>query len=239
MPRKRDLRKEAEQAVELLRARSTPKDLANLTRFGIDAKKPLGVSMANIQQVGKQIGRDHELALALWETGWYEARMLTAFVDEPDKVTVAQMDRWCRDFDNWGIVDTMCFCLFDRSPHAWSRIEPWSKKTDEQGKRAAFALLASLAGHDQKSGDEPFLATLPLIEKAASDDRNFVKKGVSWALRRMALRSPKLRKACGELAVRLAASKEPSARWLGKETLREIERAKARKKVKAKAKKAT
>jgi 3-methyladenine DNA glycosylase AlkD len=211
-------------ALEWLQAKSTARDRANLVRFGINARNAFGVSMANIQALAKRLGRSHELAAALWQTGRYEARMLAAFVDEPSRVTVAQMDRWCRDFDNWGICDTVCFKLFDQSPHAWSRIEPWAGKSDEFGKRAAFALLASLAGHDKTSGNRPFLDGLRLIERAASDDRNFVKKGVNWALRRIGTRNRELRDAAIEVAARLAASPEASARWIGKDALRELTR---------------
>jgi 3-methyladenine DNA glycosylase AlkD len=148
--------------------------------------------------------------------------MLTAFIAEPARVTPSQMDRWCRDFDNWAICDTLCFHLFDRTPHAFAKVEQWSDRRAEFEKRAAFALLASVAGHDKTAGDEPFLATLPLIERAATDQRNFVKKGVSWALRHIGGRSRTLNVAAVELAQRLAASTDAGARWIGKDALREI-----------------
>ena len=178
-----------------LKAKASAHDLANLGKFGIAASKPIGVSMKNIQVVARSVGRDHALAEALWKTGYYEARMLAAFVDEPSEVTPAQMDRWCRDFDNWGICDTICFKLFDQTPHAWSRVPKWSKLRGEFQKRAAFALLASLAGHDKSATDAQFIAGLRLIEDGAEDDRDLVKKGVSWALRRIGTRNKTLRDA--------------------------------------------
>ena len=178
--------------------------------------------MANIQVLAKQLGRSHELAAALWDTGWYEARMLTSFVDEPERVTSAQMDRWCRDFDNWGICDTLCFCLFDRTPHAWAKVAQWSDKRDEFVKRAAFALLASLAGHDKTSGDAPFVDGLRLIERAAPDERNFVKKGVSWALRMVGRRNAALNAEAVTVARRLSVSGDAAARWVGKGALKEL-----------------
>lgn len=214
----------AAQALADLERFSTRKDWDNLKRFGIVTTKAIGVSMANIQKVAKPLGRSHALAEALWKTGWYEARMLASLVDEPERVTPAQMDRWCRDFDNWGICDTVCFKLFDRSPHAFAKVKKWSASHEEFIKRGAFALLASLSLHDKSSPDAAFVKTLPLIERAASDDRNFVKKGVSWALRGIGHRSPKLRKAAMELAERLAASTEPAARWVGRDTLRDLRR---------------
>ncbi len=195
-----------------------------MARYGIVAEKAFGVSVGTLRSLGKELGRDHELALALWDSGWYEARMLTAFVDEPDRVTAAQMDRWCRDFDNWAICDHLCFHLFDQTPHAFAKVKQWAKRKDEFEKRAAFALLASLAGHDKDAPEEAFLRCLPLVEGAATDERNFVKKGVSWALRGIGHRTPALHMAAVELAKRLAASTEPAARWVGKDTLRDLQR---------------
>ena len=213
---------DVQSALDWLKENSTPHDYANLARFGITAGKAFGVSMANIQKLAKITGRDHELAAALWKTGWYEARMLTSFVDEPARVTAAQMDRWCRDFDNWGICDTLCFKLFDQTPHAWAKVADWGDRPEEFVKRAAFALLASLALHDKKAGDAQFLETLPLIERAATDERNFVKKGVNWALRSVGRRNATLNAAATTLARRLAASPHAAPRWVGKDALREF-----------------
>jgi len=193
-----------------------------MVRYGLPSENAFGVPVGKMQQLAKEIGRNHELALALWQTGFYEARMTASFLDEPDKVTAAQMDRWCRDFDNWGIVDTVCFKLFDQTPHAWKKVTQWSSRRDEFQKRAAFALLASLSVHDKKATNEQFMQCLPLIEAAATDDRNFVKKGVSWALRTMGRRNRELNTPCVELAERLAVSSNAASRWLGKEALREF-----------------
>jgi len=211
-----------DEALASLEAQRTPRDLANLARFGIAATNPLGVSMANIQKVAKGLGRDHALAAALWDANVYEARLLTAYVDDPAQVTAAQMDRWCRDFDNWGVCDTLCFSLFDRTPHAWAKIAQWATRRAEFEKRAAFALLASLAVHDKPALDRSFLDCLPLIEEAASDERHLVRKGVSWALRTTGRRNDALHRAALGVAQRLAASADPSARWVGKDAVREL-----------------
>ena len=174
---------EAAAAIARLEALATPKDLANLQRFGITSARPLGVSMASIQKVARALERNHALAQALWESGIYEARLLAAYVDDPAHVTVAQMDRWCRDFDSWGVCDTVCFTLFDRTPHAWRCVDRWAPARAEFVRRASFALMASLAVHDKKELDAVFLARLPLLEAAADDRRDLVRKGVSWALR--------------------------------------------------------
>jgi 3-methyladenine DNA glycosylase AlkD len=221
-PTQASVQAEVQMALSWLEEQSTTHDRENLARFGINASKAFGVSVANIQVLATRLGRKHELAAALWETGWYEARMLTSFVDEPARVTPAQMDRWCRDFDNWGICDTVCFHLFDRTPHAWAKVAKWSDKPDEFVKRAAFALLASLAGHDKSAGDERFVEGLLLIERAATDERNFVKKAVSWALRRIGRRNAALHAAAVPVARRLADSPQAAARWVGKDALREL-----------------
>jgi 3-methyladenine DNA glycosylase AlkD len=208
--------------VAALKRLATKTTRDGMARYAIPNDKAFGVLMSDIQKLAKQVGRNHELALALWETGWYEARMITAFIDEPERVTRAQMDRWCREFDNWAICDTLCFKLFDQTPFAWSKVVEWSGKREEYVKRAAFALLASLAGHDKSAADKQFLDCLPLIERAASDERNFVKKGVSWALRGLGRRNPTLNKAAVELSERLVNSSEPSARWLGRDALRDL-----------------
>jgi 3-methyladenine DNA glycosylase AlkD len=144
------------------------------------------------------------------------------------------MDRWCRDFDNWAICDTTCFHLFDRTPHAWRKVEQWARRRDEFVRRAAFALLASLALHDKRAADEPFVRCLPLIERAAGDERNFVRKGVSWALRSIGRRNLGLNTAAVALALRLSASGEPAARWVGKDALRDLTRNATKRRVAAK-----
>ncbi len=136
---------DVQAALLALERMSTKRDRDNLVRFGITATRPFGVSMANLKILAKRLGRDHALAAGLWDTGRYEARMLATLVDDPALVTPAQMERWCRDFDNWGICDTACFVLFDRTPHAWAKVSEWSSRREEFVKRGAFALLACLA----------------------------------------------------------------------------------------------
>jgi len=193
-----------------------------MARYAIPTDKAFGVAVGDLQKLAKQLGKSHELALALWETGWYEARLLAAFVDEPQRVTAAQMDAWARGFDNWAVCDTACFHLFDRTPHAFRKVELWSRRRDEFVKRAAFALLASVAAHDRDTGDAPFAKCLPLIERAAADDRNFVKKGVSWALRVVGRRSPALHGQALAVAERLSESTDSAPRWIGRDAFREL-----------------
>jgi 3-methyladenine DNA glycosylase AlkD len=215
---------DVEDVLAALKAKATQRTRDGMARYGIPADHAWGVTVAHIRQLAKDLGHDHELAAALWASGVYEARMLAAFVDDPARVTVAQMDRWCRDFDNWAVCDTVCFHLFDRTPHAFGRIARWAGHRDEFVKRAAFALLASLGVHDKRSSDEAFAACLPLIEQAARDERHLVKKGVSWALRVVGRRSARLHAASVELAQRLASAPEAAPRWVGKDSLRDLSR---------------
>jgi 3-methyladenine DNA glycosylase AlkD len=205
-----------------LESKSTQRDRENLARFTISTSKFFCVSMANLKVLAKDLGRNHQLAAALWDTGWYEARMLASLVDEPVRVTAAQMDRWCRNLDNWAIWDTACFALFDRTPHAWCKVAQWSRRRDDFGKRAAFALLWGLSVHDRRADDETVLQVLLLVERAASDEWNFAKKAVNMALHAIGKRSPALNAAAVVVARRLATSPESAARWVGKDALGEL-----------------
>src|SRR6185436_450012 len=205
-----------------LKRRGSKRNRDGMARFGIISTKIFGVSLADLRQLARRAGRSHELAAALWDTGWHEARTLAAFVEDPARVTPRQMDQWCRTFDNWAICDTVCFDLFDRTPHAWRKIRVWSRRKDEFVRRAAFALLASVSVHDKKADDERFLHGLRLVERNADDGRNFVKKAVNWALRAIGKRNLALHAAAVEVAARLANSSNSAARWVGKDALREL-----------------
>ena len=214
-----------EQAMARLRKRAKKSVRDGMTRFGIPNDRAIGVAVGDIRQIAKSIGRDHALALSLFEEQCYEARMLACFVGDPVVLTTRQMDAWRSRFDNWAICDTACFHLFDKSPLAWGRVAAWSKRKDEFGKRAAFALLASLALHDKKADAALFVAELPRIRAAANDDRNFVKKAVSWALRGIGKRGGECLRHARALANELADSDDATERWVGKDALREFAKA--------------
>ena len=186
-----------------------------------------------MKDAGGTTGPDHQLALKLWAHGTLEARLLACFVGDPDKVTLAQMNAWCRDFDDWGTTDTACFALFDQSPLAWKVVAPWVKQKGEFQRRAGFVMMACLAAHDKTAKDAGFLKFLPMIEKGASDDRNFVKKGVSWALRSVGHRNRAVHAAAVRMAKTLAASSDATARWIGKDALGDLQRPMVLKRFKA------
>ena len=211
-----------------LRRRGTKRNVAGMAHYGIRASRAFGVSMGTMLPLAKRLGKDHDLAARLWASGWYEARILAALTDEPERVTRRQMNAWAGDFENWGDCDTVCFHLFDRTPFAWEKARQWSASPREYVKRAAYALMASLALHDKTAPDKNFLAFLPLIERGARDERNLVKKGVNWALRAIGRRNLALNKAALATARRLALSEAASCRWVGKDAQRELESPKVR-----------
>jgi 3-methyladenine DNA glycosylase AlkD len=217
-----------DEALAWLERRGTKKNVEAMARYGIVAEHAFGVSVGDIGKLAKDLGKDHDLALGLWETNWYEARMLAAVVDDPAQVTSRQMDAWARDFDNWAICDHCCFHLFDRTPHSWRKVDAWSDRKAEFVKRAAFATLAGLSLHDKNAADDQFIRTFPIIERAADDDRNFVKKGVSWALRVMGRRNPMLHSHAVASAARLLESESGAARWIGRDAHRELTSAKVK-----------
>ena len=180
------------------------------------------MSITNLRPLAKRLTRDHQLAAALWATGVHEARILAAFIDEPAKVTTAQMDKWVAEFNSWDLCDQVCMSLFDKTPHVETKIKKWAKDEREFVRRAAFALLAGYAVHGKRTPDATFVAMLPLIERHATDPRNFVKKAVNWALRQIGKRSIALHADALALAEKLAASSDRTARWIGKDAVREL-----------------
>jgi len=230
---------ELEAALGFLKKRGTKATRDGMARYAIPSEKAFGVPVGVIRGYAKKVGKDHALALALWKSGHYEARMLACFVDEPAEVTPAQMDAWARAFDNWAICDTACFHLFDRTPHAMTKVAAWAPRSDEFVRRAAFALLASLTVHDKSLPDTAFEKGLTLIERFATDERNFVKKSVNWALRSIGKRNAVLHRHALAVAGRLSKSAAAAPRWVGKDALRELESASVVRRLAARSSKAS
>jgi 3-methyladenine DNA glycosylase AlkD len=193
-----------------------------MARYGIRSAKALGVPAPTLMQIARRAGRNHDLALALWETGVLEARAIAALIDDPALVTGAQMERWAADFDSWAVCDAACNKLFDRTRFAWQKAVAWTRRKEEYVKRAGFVLMATLAVHDKEAADERFLAFLPIIEREATDERNFVRKAVNWALRQIGKRNVRLNAAAIETARRMQAIDSKAARWIAADALREI-----------------
>lgn len=211
-----------QQALDLLQADARPGELAGMARFGIKPEGRLGLSIPAMRRIAKTLGRDHELALALWDTGIPDARIVAGMLVEPAQLTSTQMDRWAQGFASWDVCDQVCNNAFRASPLAWDKVSSWSIIREEFMRRAAFALLASMAVHDKNAADERFIKLLPLIEATAGDERNFVKKAVNWALRNIGKRNLALNAAAIDSALRIQQQGTRSARWIAADALREL-----------------
>lgn len=210
------------QALAELRRQARPDQLAGMARFGLVGAGRLGVSVPALRRLGRALGRDHGLALALWDTGIPDARILASLVAEPGRLTSAQMDLWAHTAEAWDVCDQACNNAFVRSPLAWDRVKAWSQASPEFARRAAFALLACLATHDKRATDAAFAAALELIEQAATDERHFVRKAVNWALRGIGKRNVSLQLLAIERAERIAGLNSRAARWIVADALREL-----------------
>jgi 3-methyladenine DNA glycosylase AlkD len=211
-----------DEALALLRAQARPEQLAGMARFGMAPARRLGVSVPALRVLGKRLGKDHALAQALWDTGIPDARILAAYVAEPARFTARQMDRWILGLGAWDSCDQACGNAFVRTPLAWGRVAAWAAREPEYERRAAFALMAALAVHDKAADDAAFIALLPLIEAAADDERNFVKKAVNWALRQIGKRNASLLPRAIACAERVAQRPSRAARWIAADALREL-----------------
>jgi 3-methyladenine DNA glycosylase AlkD len=218
----------AEDALDRLKALGTEKGRLGMARYGIATDRAFGVSMPNIRSVAREMARDHAVAEALWESGVHEAHILAGFVDRPDWVTPQQMDRWTAQFDSWDVCDQICGNLWDRTPCRDEKIFRWSSDEHEFIRRAAFATIAWRSVHDKKAQDSEFLSCFPLIRDASTDNRNFVRKAVSWALRQIGKRSHELHPPALALARELANRPDKAARWIGKDVIRELDTDKMR-----------
>ena len=230
-PRKQPSSVKLEQIIHEMDTRGDPKAVAGMARFGIETSKAFGVSIPQLRDLAGKIGKNHHLAEQLWGTGIHEARILAGMIDDPAWVTEDQMEKWVADFDSWDIVDGSCGNLFDKTELAVRKALEWSKRKEEYVKRAGFVLMAELAVHDRKAADKTFLDFLPLIVREASDERNFVKKAVNWALRQIGKRNAALNAAAIETCSKIRDSDSTSAKWVASDALRELTSAPVKRKL--------
>lgn len=209
--------------MEELKSMAKPGKLEGMARFGIKGDKRLGISMPELRKTGKLIGRDHKLALKLWATKIPDAMILAALVDDPAKVTEQQAENWVKDLNSWDVCDQLCMNLFDRVSFASKKIREWSKRDEEFVKRASFALIACIACHDKGASDEMITGFFPVIKDGATDERNYVKKAVSWALRHIGKKNLNLNKKALELAREIKNIDSKPSRWIASDVIRELE----------------
>ena len=211
-----------EEIMEKLHSMANPVNVAGMARFGINPKNTLGISVKDLRKIARAIGKKHDLAQRLWQSEIHEARIIASLIDLPRIVTEVQMEEWASDFDSWDICDLCCLNLFRKTHYAYRKAIEWSARKEEFVKRAGFALMATLAVHDKKESDHVFQEFLPLIEREAIDERNFVKKAVNWALRQIGKRNRRLNAFAVEAAEQIEKMESKSARWIAKDTLREL-----------------
>jgi len=216
----------AVEVLNKLESLGDPDTVSGMERFGIVTPRSFGITAPVLKQFArevKKLAKDrHALAQELWDTGNYDARAVAFLIDDPKQVTREQMEAWSLDFDNWATVDGTCSYLFCRTPFAYEKAFEWADRDPEFIKRAGFSLMAYLALHDKKAGDDKLAAFLPVIEQHADDERNFVKKAVNWALRQIGKRNLNLNKLAIETAERIKLQETKPARWIASDALREL-----------------
>ncbi len=205
-----------------LKCLSNPKAVEGMVRFGINAKNTYGVSIPNLRKMAKKIGKNHLLAQQLWVSGIHEARILASIIDTPEMVTEVQMESWIKGFNSWDICDQCCNNLFKKTEFAYQKAIEWSSREEEFAKRAGFVLMACLAVSDKKVGDTQFEKFLPIIKREATDNRNFVKKAVNWALRQIGKRNLNLNRKVVEIAKEIQKIDSKSAKWIASDAIREL-----------------
>jgi 3-methyladenine DNA glycosylase AlkD len=204
-----------------LKSRAEACRRAKMAYFGINVSTAHGISAPELHRLAKQIGKDHPLARELWLAGVHEARIIATLIGEPDKLNATEMDRWARDFNSWDIVDSACH-FYAYSRLAWKMAAAWSHRREEFVKRAGFSLMAYLSYKDKTASDERFVRFLPLIEREAYDERNFVRKAVNWALRNIGKRNLRLNREAIRAAERIRRQGSRAARWVAADALREL-----------------
>ena len=209
--------------LDKLQGKARPEQLKGMAKYGITVEQRLGVSVPDMRKLAKEIGRNHKLALDLWKTGIAEARIVASMVDDPDKLTEEQMEDWVKDINSWDVCDEVCMNLFEKNRLAWKKIVDWSDREEEFVKRTAFSLIACLTSHDKKASDEKFIELFPVIIRGATDERNFVKKAVNWALRNIGKRNLNLNEAAINTAKQIKRLDSKAARWVASDAIRELE----------------
>jgi 3-methyladenine DNA glycosylase AlkD len=209
--------------LDKLQSKAQPEQLKGMAKYGMTVEQRLGVSVPDMRKLAKEIGRDHNLALDLWRTGIAEARIVAAMVGDPDKLTEEQMEDWVKGINSWDVCDQVCMNLFEKNQLAWKKIVDWSEREEEFVRRTAFSLIACLAWHDKQASDEKFIELLPVVIRGATDERNFVKKAVNWALRNIGKRNLNLNEAAIDAAKEIKRLDSKAARWVAADAIRELE----------------
>ncbi len=205
-----------------LKALSDPKAVEGMARYGINPQNTYGVSIPNLRKIARETGINHALAQELWASGIHEARILASMIDDPSMATEEQLESWVKDFDSWDVCDQCCMNLFEKTGFAYRKAVEWSESDKEFVKRAGFVLMARLAVSDKNADDEIFETFFPIIKREASDNRNYVKKAVNWALRQIGKRNINLNKKAILIAGEIQKMDSRSAKWIASDAIREL-----------------
>jgi 3-methyladenine DNA glycosylase AlkD len=216
--------------INKLRSKANPNNLEGMACYGISTANRLGNSIPDLRKIAKETGKNHKLALKLWEKGIDETKILASMIGEEDRLTEEEVEKWVTDFNSWDVCDQVCMNLLDKTPFAVKKIKEWVKRKEEFVKRAAFSLIACIAVHNKEMPDDEFIKFLPIIKNASMDERNYVKKAVSWALRNIGKRNKNLNDEVLKFAKELESIDSKSAKWIAKDTLKDIQRENVKKK---------
>lgn len=192
-------------------------------KFGVISHNSLGIYHRDLRIIAKEIGKNNDLALQLFDSGIYEARLLCSKIFNPKDLTSDLMEKWVVTFENWEICDSFCMGLFAKSQLAIDKIQNWTKRDAEFQKRAGFAIMAAYCMADKKADNAVFETFLPIIKREANDDRLYVRKAVNWALRSIGKRNSDLNVQAIQMAHEIVALDSKAAKWIGKDAIRKLE----------------
>jgi len=213
---------EYEEAIKKLKSLSNPKAIIGMVRYGITPENTYGVSIPNLRKIAKEIGISHQFAQQLWTTNIRETKILASMIEDPEMVTEEQIEDWVKEFNYWEICDQCCMNLFERTKFAYKKAIEWSSREKEFVKRAGFVLMARLAVSDKKADNKRFEKFLPVIKRETTDDRNYVKKAVNWALRQIGKRNLNLNGKAIKIAKEIQKMDSKTAKWIASDAIREL-----------------
>lgn len=220
-----------DEVIEQLKSTGDPRNVEGMGRFGIKTENNLGNSVTTLRNFTKKIGKDHDLAVKLWNSGIRDARMVAACIEDPKTISEDQVEKWVKDLDSWDICDHCCGHFFDQIPFAYKKVREWTKSNELFVKRAGFSLIAWLAVHDKKKPDKEFEDFLEVIKRESTDERNYIRKAVNWALRQIGKRNWDMNKKAIEMAKEIQKIDSKSAKWIASDAIRELTSEKVKQKL--------
>jgi len=218
-----------DQILNILRKEADPLKIEmKQSKFGVISNNALGIFHKDLKQLAKEIPKDDDLAIELFDSGIYEGRILCSKIYNPDKLSQELMNHWISTFENWEICDSFCMGQFAKSRHAVPMVIEWTSRTKEFEKRAGFATIAAYCMADKESGNETFEQFFPIIQRECKDERIYVKKAVNWALRNIGKRNIDLRSKAISVANNILQVDNKTAKWIASNALKELTRNKLR-----------